>query len=545
MLKKGRGDARLVERVARTAAAISREPTLSSLAPRVVEEMAGFGARTVMLTLLRHDGQGLDLVAHRELPDALVRRLSHIPLDDETLTARAAVRREIHFVDDVSTLGPELRLARDVIEMTHAGAFVCVPLIAFERVVGVLSFTMTERPIASAPRRAFRALADMFAVALSNARRGTKDEGDIGTQLVGAIAHRHELELVLHDREERLRAILDHTFQFIGLLSTDGIVLEANKSALDLVGLRREDAVGRPFWECGWWSPEQQPRLRDSIARAAAGAFIRYETEHVAADGHPIAVDFSLTPVRDDSGEVVLLVPEGRDITERKEWERLRQEWTSIVAHDLRQPINVIGLWTQSLGRMRDATPQLPEALVHLRKSVSQLDRLVGDLLDASRLEAHRLELRRDRLDVGAVCRDLLARMGPETYGARTVSVEISTQPATVELDADRFAQALGNLMSNAHKYGRDGTPIAVRVTPRDDEVEIAVTNDGDGIDPGEMPHLFSRFHRTSSARRSTTPGTGLGLYITRGIVEAHGGRVSVVSEPGAKTTFTLILPTA
>ena len=137
------------------------------------------------------------------------------------------------------------------------------------------------------------------------------------------ITERKRIEAALREREQRFRAIFNQTFQFIGLLRPDGMVLEANQTALDFVGLSHVDVAGKPFWAAPWWPQhsEAQQRLKAAIADAAAGQFVRYETEHTGRDGNTIVVDFSLKPVHDDAGKVVLLIPEGRDITERKQAE--------------------------------------------------------------------------------------------------------------------------------------------------------------------------------------------------------------------------------
>lgn len=151
----------------------------------------------------------------------------------------------------------------------------------------------------------------------------------IGTSAIARdITRRKQTEAALRESEQRFRAIFNQTFQFTGLLSPDGTVLEANQTALDFMGLCQADVVGRPFWATPWWSqtPESQQRLQHAIAAAAAGRFVRYETEHTSADGHTISVDFSLKPVCDEAGNVVLLIPEGRDITERKRAEAALQQ---------------------------------------------------------------------------------------------------------------------------------------------------------------------------------------------------------------------------
>ncbi len=124
----------------------------------------------------------------------------------------------------------------------------------------------------------------------------------------------------LEASEQRFRGIFDQTFQFIGLMRTDGTLIEANRTALEFAGIRGEDVIGKLFWETPWWShsPELQDRLRDAVRAAAAGATVRFEASHPQPDGRLAHIDFSVKPIRNDKGQVTLLIPEGRDITERK-----------------------------------------------------------------------------------------------------------------------------------------------------------------------------------------------------------------------------------
>jgi PAS domain S-box-containing protein len=142
-------------------------------------------------------------------------------------------------------------------------------------------------------------------------------------QILGAaedITERKRVQEALWESERRFRAIFDHTFQFTGILKPDGTLLEINQTALDFSGQKLEEILGRPFWEVRWWtlSSSHQEQLKRAIAAAAAGEFVRYEVEVLAAGDVVVTIDFSLKPFKDETDQVVLLIPEGRDISDRK-----------------------------------------------------------------------------------------------------------------------------------------------------------------------------------------------------------------------------------
>jgi PAS domain S-box-containing protein len=150
------------------------------------------------------------------------------------------------------------------------------------------------------------------------------------------ITSRKQAEESVRQSELKFRAIFDNTFQFVGLLDTNGIILEANRTALKAIAATPADVVGQPFWATPWWthSPDLQIQLQQGIVRAATGELVRFEAKHFLADGSHIIVDFSLSPIFDATGKVVMLIPEGRDITDRKQLERDRERFLA-VASDL------------------------------------------------------------------------------------------------------------------------------------------------------------------------------------------------------------------
>jgi len=141
--------------------------------------------------------------------------------------------------------------------------------------------------------------------------------------LQNEIKKRKKVEEELRESERRIRALYDQTFQFIGLMTPDGILIEANRTALEFSGIKLSDVLNKPFWETPWWthSPKLQEKLQKAIKKVAQGEFLRFEATHKAKDGTLHYVDFSLKPVKDKKGKVIFMIPEGRDITERKKAE--------------------------------------------------------------------------------------------------------------------------------------------------------------------------------------------------------------------------------
>ncbi|BCL38374.1 PAS domain S-box protein [Nostoc sp. MS1] len=148
------------------------------------------------------------------------------------------------------------------------------------------------------------------------------------TERQSALIEREQAQSALQESERRFRGIFNNTFQFTGLLTVEGILLEANQTALTFAGIQSQDVINRPFWETHWWqiSPQTQEKLKQAITLAAQGEFIRYEVDVLGANNQIATIDFSLRPLHDETGQVVLLIPEGRDISERQRAEQELQE---------------------------------------------------------------------------------------------------------------------------------------------------------------------------------------------------------------------------
>lgn len=214
------------------------------------------------------------------------------------------------------------------------------------------------------------------------------------------------------------------------------------------------------------------------------------------------------------------------------------------VAHDLRNPLSALKMSTALLSPERALSEERLRSTLQLaRRQVDRLDRLVGDLLDASRIEAGQLELRLERHDARYFAREAVELFRPAAEGHELV-LKVPDAPVFVECDALRIEQVLNNLVSNAIKYSPSGTRVEIAVERSEGQAVLRVTDEGIGIAPGELARIYEPFRRMGNAR-DRIPGVGLGLSVARRIVEAHEGEIEVQSQPGAGTTFRVLLPLA
>lgn len=294
------------------------------------------------------------------------------------------------------------------------------------------------------------------------------------------------------------------------------------------------------------FTPESTARLRAAFERLfATGEPYELDLELIRPDGSTRWVSAHGEAVRDDDGKIIGVDGTAGDITHVKALQRMHDEWTSVIAHDLRQPIGVIAMASDFLPEIHAGEMSERERafMDRIRNAANTLARMVDDLLDMSLLEANRLRLERKWVDPRTLVTESVERERQMVHTAR-VKVFNGQSLSPVFVDPMRIGQVLGNLLSNAIKYGDGQHEVVVHLDRHDHEIEIAVTNHGKGIEPEEMPGLFDRFVRSKTTRGSGVPGLGLGLYISKGVVEAHGGRLWAESTPGETTTFHLTLPT-
>lgn len=362
-----------------------------------------------------------------------------------------------------------------------------------------------------------------------------------------------ERKLAEREREEayrRLRVIID--LAPIGIMLTrDGRYWDANVRAEQLLGRPVDPTIPFDSTQYGdlLLDAEERPVEfnRRLGTRALRGEPVQGEEMRLRQPNGriiPILVNAARIPGsgQTEPGAVVVF----EDISALKELERLRVEWSALIAHDLRQPLNSIELYALLILRRAEAGPPLQQRVQQIRGLTHRLKRMVEDLVDFTRLEARQLALHRRSVDLVELVKEGTERIAMEEPD-RPIQLRTIGGSAWVDVDPDRIAQVMDNLLTNALKYGDRGTPICVDVEVQTGagRVSVAVTNQGPGIAPDRLPYLFGRFQRAHDAQRRGVTGIGLGLYITRELVEAHQGQIVAESVPGATTTFRFTLALA
>jgi two-component system, LuxR family, sensor kinase FixL len=353
-------------------------------------------------------------------------------------------------------------------------------------------------------------------------------------------------------------SILDSVPDAMVIADETGTVLFANAHSERLFGWSRDELVGKPvelLLPARYRAMHQVHRGGYQAAPRTRPMGLGLDLSGLRKDGGEFPAEISLSPILVDGRPCVIAAV--RDVAERKKLEerarlwrraqeevRERDEFLSVASHELRTPVTALQLQLQMLQRSAQRSieelPRMVEDKVEaLERQTRRIAALVNELLDVSRMRLGKLELRYEELDLAEVAREAADHVADDLQRSGS-SLALDLSPAPGRFDRLRMEQVLTNLLVNAAKFG-EGKPIILRVDEGDGRARVRGTDAGIGIAPEHQGRVFDRFERAVPAQNFG--GLGLGLYIARQIVQAHGGSIALESAPGAGATFTVDLP--
>lgn len=342
-------------------------------------------------------------------------------------------------------------------------------------------------------------------------------------------------------------AIIEHSADGVMILDADRRVRVINRAFSAMTGWSTEDAIGRPCYQvlalenvdgfdlCQTGGPPVDLPQEGSLY--AEGDLSR-------AGGPRVTVGVTYTPLYDDAGRLTNVIANVHDITRFREAEEMKSTFISVVSHELKTPVSLIKGYASTLHR-EDANwdkETLHEGLLVIEEESDRLNNLINNLLDASRIQAGVFKLELSDLSLPKLAAKVVERFQVQSP-KHQFQVDFPEEFPGVQGDEERIREVIANLLSNAVKYSPEGGLVRVGGWTDAADVTVYVADQGVGIPPGEQDRLFGRFYRADSSLRRKTPGAGLGLFLCKAIVEAHGGRMWIRSEEGKGTTVFFTLP--
>src|SRR3989475_980195 len=337
----------------------------------------------------------------------------------------------------------------------------------------------------------------------------------------------------LSDGKQRLELILEAMGQGVMVLDRSGRVSMTNGSILDVLGIDRE-LTGRTPLEVF-----RRPELENAVRAVLAGEPGQV-LEIIAGTGRVLQAN--VAPVRSVLGEVDSVVVVFHDLTDIRRTERMRRDFIANVSHEFKTPLTSIRGYAETLLSGAKDDPKIAsEFLRIIERNAQNLEALVSDLLVLAKLEAE-LPATREAFDLMFVIKEQIAsrKNAIEDSG---IQVRIDCPDIQIQADRSRLATALSNLIDNAVQYNKLGGQIHISAETRNGTLNLVVSDTGNGIPSEALPRIFERFYRVDKARARESGGTGLGLAIVKHAIESQGGTISVASQLGSGSTFTIHLP--
>jgi signal transduction histidine kinase len=483
---------------------------------QVLEKVLGalqrfFGYLNCAILLADEETGELEIKAIRGYPREIVGKVG-LKIGQEGIVGWAAAHKTALNVPDVT------KDSRYVEGMEQTGSEMVVPMIAGDKVIGVLDVRRAEvSAFSENDLRVLSSVAAQAAIAIERAR---------------LYAAERRLHTAIAEERAKLEAIIGGTNDAIIVTDTQNRVLLMNQAAQRAFDAETVPEVGKPLGEV-----VSNERLLALFAHPEAREEAPAE-EISLSDGRTLYA--SLTPVA-EVGRIAVM----QDITYLKELDKMKSDFVATVSHDLRSPLAVISGYALLLPEAGELSGAQQEFVEGIKLSVTKMTTLINNLLDLGKIEV-RVGMEMEPCQLVTVIKEAVESLR-EQARAKEIVLQLDLPPelSLIQGNPVRLDQVVSNLVGNAIKFTPEGGMVTVSAREEKGAVVAEVKDTGIGIAPEDRVHLFEKFYRVGSKETSDIEGTGLGLAIVKSIVEGHGGRVWVESEPGRGSTFSFALPTA
>lgn len=496
--------------------AITEELDLNKVLARILSVSIELLAGRAGIIALRSEDLGWHIASAQGIQESFLsgldRLLADIPAHQD------AARFEVPEVN---------RRLRRITEAASLGLLkaISLPMLAQDQLVGVIFV--------------FRAYRGSFTEADRDLLRGFASQAAIAVHNAGLFSQ-------VAQQKQYLDKVLDSAADGIFILNPELNISRFNRACAFITGYSQAEIAGRNHETVIRWRDVTTgvtlPDARMEGWPNAAGATLYVEGDLIKKDGRLVSVGITYAPVISPTGELLSIIGNMRDITKFRQADELKSTFISIISHELRTPVALIKGY---VGTLRREDAQWDPAVVRqslevIEEEADRLTELIDDLLDASRLQAGGLPLNVSEVDLVQLARRTVERFRTQT-DRHAFQIEFPPDFPPLHADEERLTQVMTNLLSNAVKYSPAGGEIRIEGTVEETEVSICVHDQGPGISPEDAERIFDRFYRASAAT-TRTQGAGLGLFLAKAVVEAHGGRIWVdpSSDSGARLCFTL-----
>jgi PAS domain S-box/DNA binding domain, excisionase family len=365
---------------------------------------------------------------------------------------------------------------------------------------------------------------------------------------------------------DNLAALVENSADFVSMTTLDGIITYINPAGRDLIGLRAaEEAHKRPLTD---FLPEKIHYYFTHVIQAYIQDHARWEGDlQLKQQASDALIDVHLTffLIRHaQTGQPICMAVLARDIREQKELEQRKDTFISMASHELRNPLTAIhanlqlaehrikrgcnaALHTTQSAESERPTADIQALIENALRQTKVMNRLIGDLLDGTRIQTNKLNLSLAEHDLVAILQDTVQAQR-EVTRQRSILLDLpSTKPILVLVDKDRIGQVISNYLTNALKYSQVGEEVVVGLQELEQEIRVWVRDYGPGLTPEQQERVWDRYYQVKDivVQNGTEPGLGLGLYICKTLITRQGGKVGVDSVPGKGSTFWFTLPLA